>query len=322
MKKYLWINWLLACLAGMMIWTLSGCGTARQEAAESLRSVTDDAGTVMNIPVHPQRVILLNPSNVDLYCAAGGAAAVSGISTTSALSQETAALMKDVPSVGIIHQPDTEKILSLHPDLVIAAEAPENNGFQELLRQSGIPVYRDRLSSYDDIFRVLRFFGQLTGQEQTAEKAVQTIQTQYDSAVGQSRGQQPVKALILLQTPKESEAGTSFCFAGDLLKRLGAQNIADGYGEGQPYILLSMEHIAEEAPDVILIIRIGSAEEGNKDGLAEMQSDPAWSGLAAVQNGRVYTLPHDLFSVNPGTRTGEAVKILADDLYGRADSPV
>ena len=43
--------------------------------------------------------------------------------------------------------------------------------------------------------------------------------------------------------------------------------------------------------------------------------NPAWSGLTAVQEGRVYYLDQKLYNLKPNDRWGEAYEKLADILY-------
>ena len=45
------------------------------------------------------------------------------------------------------------------------------------------------------------------------------------------------------------------------------------------------------------------------------ESNPAWSGLSAVKNGRYLLLPRDLFHYKPNARWGESYAYLANILY-------
>ena len=46
-----------------------------------------------------------------------------------------------------------------------------------------------------------------------------------------------------------------------------------------------------------------------------MRSNPAWNHLKAVENHKVFFLPSDLFLLNPGVRTPEAMEKLYDLAY-------
>lgn len=48
----------------------------------------------------------------------------------------------------------------------------------------------------------------------------------------------------------------------------------------------------------------------------EMTSNPAWNQLKAVQTGKVFYLPSNLFLLNPGLQTPNAMAQLVKDAYG------
>jgi len=47
----------------------------------------------------------------------------------------------------------------------------------------------------------------------------------------------------------------------------------------------------------------------------EVESNPAWNGLRAVQNKQVFYLSMELFLLNPGIRYDEAVAYMAKIVY-------
>lgn len=51
------------------------------------RQVTDATGQVLTIPIHPQRVVFLNVSNLDLYYAAGGRDTIAGKPTSDSIDR-------------------------------------------------------------------------------------------------------------------------------------------------------------------------------------------------------------------------------------------
>ena len=61
---------------------------------------------------------------------------------------------------------------------------------------------------------------------------------------------------------------------------------------------------------------MGSDEEAALGYLEEhFESNPAWAGLSAVQNGRYEVLPKELFHYKPNARWGESYAYLAKILY-------
>lgn len=302
---------IVICLVGAIGWmALRNNGAA--EAAT--REVTDSTGAKITIPVHPKRVVFLNASNLDMYYAAGGTAV--GKPTSTSITPDLQEKTKDVPEVGIIHNPNMETILSLRPDLVIGVNVPFHTGIRETLANAGIPLYINNLNTYDDVLNTLTFYGELTGHEALVAKEKERIEGEHDKIIAQTRGKTPPRVLIVFGAPGSFSMATSKSFSGDLLKQLGAVNIADGTALVEDsFVPLSMEYIVKQDPQAVFFISMipdPSIVESFKKDLAE---NSLWQGVDAVKNGRVYYLAGALFSVNPGTKIADSLTILYDDLY-------
>lgn len=284
----------------------------------AMQTVTDSTGKEVQIPLHPQRVVFLNVSNLDMYVAAGGKDAVVGRPTSHSISPELTASVGNVPDVGIIHSPSLEKILSLKPDLVIGINVLFHNQLRDMLEQNHIPLYINSLDSYEDTLQTMEFFGKLTGHEDIAAAKTAEIQKQCADAIAMTQGKKGPTSLILFSNPASNSMASSSTFSGDLLKRLGGVNIADQdiTLQGQ-YIPLSMEYVVKHNPEAIFIISMGTTKDAMERFREQMKTDDTWSQTDAVKNGRVYDLPMDLFTVNPGSRVGEAMLYMADCLYGQ-----
>lgn len=308
----------ILCLFGGVAYMMLYGNTEQSTAA--MRQVTDSTGTAMEIPVHPKRVVFLNVSNMDMYVAAGGADTVVGKPTSQSMSPELAQYVSNAQEIGIIHSPNIEKILSLHPDLVIGVNVPFHNQIRDTLQQNHIPLYINTLDSYEDTLKTMKFYGALTGQPDIADKKIAEIKSQCDAALALTQGKQSLKTLILFSNPSSNSMAGSSTFSGDLLKRLGGINIADldTSMTGQ-FIPLSMEYVIKQDLQVVFIISMGNTPENLARFKEQMEQSDAWNQTAAVKNGRVYDLPMDLFTVNPGSRIGEAMVYMAHSLYPQED---
>ena len=310
------ISAVVICLVGGIAY-MAARGDAAGPAAAT-RQVTDSTGVVMEIPVRPQRVVFLNVSNMDMYAAAGGAAHIVGKPSSQSLTPELAELTAGVPEVGIIHSPNVEKILSLQPDLVVGVNVPFHNQLRETLAQNHIPLYINSLDTYEDTLTTLKFYGELTGNAEAAQKKSEEITKQCDAAMALAEGKIGPKTLILFSNPGSNSMASSATFSGDLLKRLHGVNIADLDSSltGQ-FIPLSLEYVVKQDPEVVFIISMGNTEENLRRFKEQMRTNEAWSRTKAVRNDRVYELPLHLFTVNPGSHIGEAMTYMATCLYGR-----
>lgn len=297
---------------------------SRQENGASDReneaiTVTDSTGREVVIPAHPKRVVLLNASHFDLYYYAGGGETIVGKPTSEALSDEVKEGTKSVQEVGVIHNPSVETILNLQPDLVIGINVPFHQQLIPTLEKADIPVLIKSLDTYEDVLETLAFYGELTGRKDTAQAKIEEIKTDYKEAVTKAEGKNPPKSLMIWGTLDSFSMATSKSFAGNLVYRLGGNNIADSIDsvakDNSGFIPLSMEYIATQNPEVIFIVTHGDPK-AVKTGLDNtLGANPLWQDVSAVKNGRVYVLPYQLFAVNPGTRIAQALNILADDLY-------
>lgn len=301
---------------------LGGCffwlGGQKEDAKPLLtvQSVTDSTGRMVEIPARPQRVVLLNASNLDLFCAAGGAAQVVGKPTSKALSAEVQSAVADVPEVGIIHSPNLEKILSLKPDLVIGANVPYHRDLIPVLEKAGIPVLIQAIDTYEQVLSTLEFYGQLLGTEQQAAERIANIQAEYAAAIALGKDKTAPRNLIIFGTPDSFNMGTEKCFVGDLVARLGGNNIASAAAGGEAqFVPLSMEAVAKQNPEVIFLIMHGAPEMLEQRVQQDLLKKAAWADIDAVKNQRVYVLPYQLFAVNPGVQVAAAIQTLAGYLY-------
>ena len=278
--------------------------------------VTDSTGRQVSVPLKPKRVVILNASNVDLFVAAGGAGSIVGMTTSQALSEEVKQATANAENVGMIHSPNMEKIISLHPDLVIGVNVPFHVNLIPTLEKAGIPLILNDVSDYDKIETSLKLFGDITGNSQRAEERFKAINKEYIGIIDSMKDKKPLRSVVIFGNPQSFSLATNKTFTGDMIKRLGGINIADGVNSGDsPYIPLSMEFLAKENPEVIMIIMMGPPETMQEKIKTELETNPAWRSTDAVKNGKVYILPYNLFTVNPGVQCIDAMKILQGYIY-------
>ena len=101
---------------------------------------------------------------------------------------------------------------------------------------------------------------------------------------------------------------------GEMLTALGCVNVADQ--DGALLENLGLEGILAADPDYIFAVLQGTDKAKAQATLeATLLSNPAWSGLRAVKEGRFYTLDPALYNLKPNGRWGQAYEQLADILY-------
>lgn len=316
-----WLRYFLILVGVVLIIGIIQLVMKQEQAdtASSYRTVIDGTGTSVELPTHPKRVVILNASNLDLYAAAGGLGEIVGKPQSNSFSPDLAEAIKGVEEIGTIHQPSTEKIIGLKPDLVIGINVPFHNGLRDTLKQAHIPLYINDLNTYEDVLHTLAFYGELTGKEE-AKHSIAKIEKEYEEA-SKLKKENNGNTLIIFGAPGSFNMATSKSFSGDLLRQLGGVNIADKVeGATGSYVALSMEYVAKANPDTIFIISMGADTATMEHFKEEMKGDPIWSHTRAVEQNRVFLLPNRLFTVNPGTEIGAALTWMANDLYGEGRS--
>ena len=317
LKKLIFIVICLIAAAGAFL-SLRQENTG-QDGETAVRTVTDSEGREVVIPAQPKRVVLLNASHLDLYYYAGGADTIVGKPTSEALSDEVREGTKNAQEIGVIHNPSVETILKLQPDLVIGINVPFHQQLIPTLEKADIPVLIKSLDTYEDVLETLAFYGELTGKKDTAQAKIDEIKASYEQAVAKAEGKEPPKSLMIWGTMDSFSMATSKSFAGNLIYRLGGNNIADNVNsaakDNSGFIPLSMEYIATQNPEAIFIVTHGDPKAMKAELDNTLGTNPLWQEIDAVKNGRVYVLPYQLFAVNPGTRIADALNILADDMY-------
>jgi iron complex transport system substrate-binding protein len=144
---------------------------AATTAATATATVIDDIGQRVTLPNPPRRIISLAPGATEMLFAAG---AGDRLIATVGFSDEPAAA-KRVPRIGDVTAIDMERLVALHPDLVVAWPGGGNPAQIEKIAQMGIPIYRWQVNRLADLPDSLRRLGVLTGDEATAGKAASAL---------------------------------------------------------------------------------------------------------------------------------------------------
>ncbi len=264
------------------------------------RSVTLPAGAA-------QRVVSLAPSNTEILFAVGAGSQLVGRDEFSNYPAEALA----IPSVGgSMGNYNAEAIVSLKPDLVLAAEInpPE---LVENLAGLGLTVYfLPNPTDIEGVYANLLTVAQLTGHTAEAETLVASLR-QRVQAVQEKIAPLSYAPVVFYEldatdpnAPYTTGPGT---FMHLLIGMAGGINAASGAPSA--WAQFSSEELLVQNPQVILL---GDAAYGVT--VEAVQSRPGWEALDAVQNGRVYPFNDDLVS-RPGPRLVDGLEALARLLH-------
>ncbi|MCX7781666.1 MAG: ABC transporter substrate-binding protein [Negativicutes bacterium] len=309
---------LIACLCCLFILPVSGCTRQEQPVVPGSKdlaaylTVTDDAGRTVVLKKKPERIVVLSTSFLELLYAVDGQAIGRPSSRTADIPEKA----RSLPEVGFVYNINTEKVLALQPDLVIAFQGIHER-LIPLLESSNVPVILLKMKSYEDVIAKVKLFSEIAGTKEKGSSLVRVMDNRL-KAVKDKLPQSGKKVAILHATAKSVTLELESSIAGGVAKLLKLQNVAvgsrplDSDMDATPY---SLEKLVEQNPDLILVVTMGQSPEIAKRLKADVESNPAWATLRAVRDNQVFFLPPELFLLHPGVRMPDAVEYMAKLVY-------
>jgi len=256
-----------------------------------------------------RRIVSLVPALTEMLFAIGAGPQVVGVGSFDAFPPE----VKNLPRVGALLDPDTERILSLRPSLVVIYGSQTD--LQSQLTRAGITTFLYRHGGIQTIFQTMRELGDATGHRAQADRLVSDLERRTAAVRVRVKGRPKPRVLLVIdrqpRTLREIYVSGGVGFLQEMLEIAGGTNVfADVAKESaQP----SHETLITRAPDVII--------EVQAEGMiapSDVAADKAvWSGLSslpAVRSGRVHILTGQ-YLVVPGPRFAQATETLARILH-------
>ncbi|WP_050697216.1 ABC transporter substrate-binding protein [Anaeromassilibacillus senegalensis] len=292
----------------------TGTGLLKNVIEETGDTITlnDVLAGEVTIQKRPQQVLVLLNSVLDLWYMAGGSA-VARIEGEDNIPDAA----KDLPTIGTMSTPSVEKIVGYQPDLVILVNTlTKHREIQPALQQAGVPNISVSYKDYDDFLYLFELFTHITDQSGRGGELGE-IKSKVDAEIAKAQGKPKQKAMILYATASYVKAGVPKSVVGDMLERLGAENIIDAEAaHGESMVDFSMEKVLESNPDVLFIQMARDGKKAEENAMNEIQSNPAWQEVNAVKNNRIYVVPREFSTLKPNARYPEAFAFFNEKLYG------
>lgn len=208
-----------------------------------MRTVTDQMHRTVPMPVHPQRIVSLVPSQTELLYDLGLGERVVGI-TKFCVHPET--WFKSKHRVGGTKKIDFDKVRALKPDLIIGNKEENERKDIEVLEKE-FPVWMSDVRDLPGALRMIEALGTLTNAGEKAQVIV--AGTAHAFADLEPLDPTLTAAYVIWREPfMVAGHGT---FVNDMLKHCGLINVFD---EGDArYPEISAQALAEADPDVILL---------------------------------------------------------------------
>ncbi len=301
----------------------SQSGQEREEAKTI--EVTDMKGRTVTLPKDVQRVVVT--FNMEEYFAVSGEEGMDQLVGWShkywegrrqdAYDAFTAVYpqLAELPDVGYNADISIESIISLHPDVVLAASAGPNYDALEPafdnLREAGIEcVFLDfHAQTLEKHTESVKLLGKILGQEKRAEEIADFYRDQMsvisERLADLADDQRPRVYMEFSMGPDQYGGTWSEQMWGALIRECGGTNIAAGM-EGAS-VEIAPEQVISSNPEVILftcspkegisdnvVLGYGADEALAREHLEAYKNRAGWADLDAVKNNRMGALYHDL----------------------------
>lgn len=302
---------LLICLMILLCICIAGCGfQSRESVTGHMRYVESYDGARVGVPEHPERILALSSAADTILLGLIEPNRLVGINKLStyeeySLEAKRAKLVKPVLSSYPL-----EKVIALHPDLVIAPDYTSADVI-EGLRHMGIPtVVVPTPSTVEEVIQNVTDIAHVVGEDEKGQLYTQKIRRELDEMkrLGASIPKDQRKSVLFVSS-MDGYTGTGSLF-DDMCKYMSIYNAPDLLGL-PPRTPFGDERVIAMEPDYIFI----PSYKGMDKTLASRYLDnPAFQNLSAVRENRVKPLPAAyLYTMNQ--HIGEAMLAIMHTVY-------
>jgi iron complex transport system substrate-binding protein len=250
---------------------------AMPSQAAALR-LLDDAGHTLEFDRPPQRIISLTPHLTELLFAVGAGAQVVGADSASDYPEAA----RTLPRVGDYSRINFERILALKPDLVLVWVGGNRAADIHGLREMGLPVLHTQATRLDDVARLLRLIGQVSGHAVAGETAAQAYSTRLAALQVRDVHRPPLSVFYQVWDRPLMTVGGGH-WISDALVLCGARNVFADLRGLSPVV--SREAVLSRVPELIV---------GGSDAPGLRRSWQQFASLPAVKNDAFVQVDADL----------------------------
>jgi len=266
-------------------------------APAALLHLQDDEQRTLDLARPAQRIVSLAPGATAMLFAAGAGERVVG---TSEYSTEPAAA-EAIPRIGDAQSFDLERILALHPDVVVVWAGGTSPTQLARLQGVGLRIYRHRLTGLDDIPASLLRLGRLAGTEAAAQPAAEQLRGRIAALRARYRNAAVATVLIQVWNRPIYTVGRGEIMT-DVIHACGYRSIYQDLADPGPAV--SLESVLARDPQIILALP--PDESSGRDWVAAWRAFPS---MRAVRSGRVLSWTDQRLS-----RLGPSIVDAAEDL--------
>jgi ABC-type Fe3+-hydroxamate transport system substrate-binding protein len=267
---------------------------------------TDEVGRTIEVNGPPQRIVSVAPNVTEILFALGLQDRLVGVSIYCQYPPE--ALKKE--KIGGYINPSLEKIVALHPDLVIGIAEGDLRTFVDKLASLKVPVYITNPRDALEVLTSIRKIGEVSFAQEAASRIVRSMEERIRKVQDKVQGLPRPRVLHILDFNPLISAGKG-TFVDDLIRLAGGRNVAETAAGKYPHF--SMEEVLVQDPEVILLASMKSQDPLVK----QRRWWERWKTISAVKHGRIYVLDSDLIH-RPSPRMPDGLEQVAKAIHPEA----
>jgi iron complex transport system substrate-binding protein len=270
---------------------------AMNSQADKAFTIVDDYGRAVTIDGIPQRIVSVAPTPTEILFAVGAGGQVVGVDDYSDYPAAAANLSK-VGSYTL----NTEAIIALQPDLIVASDLVPRAQLEQLASQ-GIPyvLFADR--TIEDVFKTIRLAGVITGHVSEADAVATALSDRVDAVKAKTLAPNVTTPKVYVEYYPMWTYGPG-SFGDDLIAIAGGINVAHNASSEYPEV--TSEYVIAQNPEVI-VYTTGVMSTTTKDSII---SRPGWENISAVETDHIYSIDDNLLS-RYGPRVVDGLEQLA-----------
>ena len=290
---------------------LCGCASADNSSNQTSNyNITDIYGNSANLR-EDSKIVSCYGSFAECLTLAG----IEPVGVTEdAIEDHELEFSSNTKIVGTVKEINLEQLSQCEPDyIMLSADLSAHLKLEESLKELGFKYGYFRIDTFSDYKDFMKTLCDISQRDDLYKENVTKPQENIEKILAKIPENSPKSFLLMRAYSGGIKAKGDDNLAGQLLKELGAENIADSH----PSILedLSLEQIINDDPQFIFVSFMGS-ERTAKEYLKEnFENNPAFISLSAVKNSNYILLPKDLFHYKPINRWDESYEYLAKILY-------
>jgi iron complex transport system substrate-binding protein len=296
---------LLIIVAALVAAAACGRRDTAGPSQSQTRQVTDEAGRSVTVPVKVTRIVTLAPSLTEIVFAIGAGDRLVGNTTYCDYPAEA----KQIAKVGDTLQPSIERIIALHPQLILVSTASQLESFTKQLEAQHIAVYITDAHDLEGVLRSIKALGDLLAQNERAAQVINDLRARIAAVEQRLKETERVKVFYQVSAEPLYTAGRE-SFVTDLIWRAGGESVTRDVPGAWPRY--SAESAIAARPEAIIMATAESMGGSANAGVAaSLRKSPA-----AIA-GRVYKVNGDYVS-RPGPRLVDGLEQIARALHPEA----